>query len=71
MEWSDIFASEVGFVFKDLESFFDQTKWMIYRIENNGSLRRFDLSKPKSTNDLVVVHTDNERFKEILSFVID
>ena len=71
MEWTDVFASEVGYCFNDLESFFDQSEWMIFRIENDGSLRKSDICKPKSSNDLLIVHIENLRLPDILTLITD
>ena len=54
MEWVDDFSSEINVTFRDLQSLLGDS-WVIYRIENNGTLRDEFIEKPGTTNDLLLV----------------
>lgn len=56
MEYIDWMAKESGWQLADLRSFLG-TDWRIFRIENDGSLRSTEVDKPKTTNDILLVHS--------------
>lgn len=57
MEWIEEFFSEIDVTFRDLQTFLGDS-WIIYRIENDGTLRDKFIEKPGTTNDLLLVQRD-------------
>ena len=57
MEWVSDFSAEIGVTFRDLQQLLGKG-WIIYRIENNGTLREESIEKPGTTNDLLLVWRD-------------
>jgi FkbM family methyltransferase len=66
IEWA---ALEAGSSFERIWQIL--TGWRIYRVEEDGGLRATGLEHPRTTNDLIAVHPDDERFKVAESLVKD
>jgi len=68
MEWSDVYSSAVGVSFGDLQRLLGES-WVIYRVENDGTLRSEEIATPRTTNDLLLTWRGG-RYHEIAeSFV--
>lgn len=68
-EWIDDFVKKQNYSFSILKDFFNEQEWLLYRIENNGFLRAYNLEIAMTSSDMLAVPVGHKQMSLIKKMV--